>query len=78
VGQFLNTALLFVRDGDFVEAMTKTVVFSTVFLLIALNEGLNARGGSEGIGRAATQAVVRGSVSVIALDFALTYGFYAL
>lgn len=64
---YMNFDLLSFRD--IVEGSSKAVVFGMVIPVIAGNSGFGARGGSEGVGWATTQAVVNSSLAVIALDF---------
>jgi phospholipid/cholesterol/gamma-HCH transport system permease protein len=40
--------------------------------LIACNRGLGTRGGTEGVGRATTEAVVITSITTLVADFLLT------
>jgi len=56
------------RGADVAEGLFKAVVFGILIPVIAAHSGLQARGGSEGVGRATTQAVVSASLAVIVLD----------
>ncbi|MCK6570431.1 ABC transporter permease [Myxococcota bacterium] len=60
-----------IRLPDVVEGASKALVFGMVIPVIAGHSGFAARGGSEGVGSATTQAVVNASLAVIALDFLL-------
>ena len=60
-----------IRLPDVLEGAFKAFVFGMVIPVIAGHSGFAARGGSEGVGWATTQAVVNASLSVIMLDFAL-------
>lgn len=60
-----------VKASDALEGLTKAVTFGMVIPVIAAHSGLAARGGSEGVGAATTQAVVNASLAVIMLDFAI-------
>lgn len=62
---------------DFSHGITKTVVFAAMISLISCQQGLAAYGGTEGVGRATTRAVVFGSVAVFIADFFLTKLFIA-
>jgi phospholipid/cholesterol/gamma-HCH transport system permease protein len=57
---------------DFASGMIKIIVFSVIVASVSCREGLAARGGTEGVGRAATRAVVISSLSVLAADLLLT------
>jgi phospholipid/cholesterol/gamma-HCH transport system permease protein len=52
--------------------LSKPLVLGYVIVSIASHLGLGAQGGTQGVGRATTQAVVAGAVSVIAVDFLMT------
>lgn len=55
--------------ADLVEGLSKAVTFGVVIPVIAGAAGLDAHGGSEGVGEATTRAVVDASLAVIVLDF---------
>ncbi|MEE2755284.1 MAG: ABC transporter permease [Myxococcota bacterium] len=59
----------FVAPLDAVEALIKSLAFGAVIPLIAGTCGLSTHGGSAGVGRATTNAVVLCSLAVIILDF---------
>jgi phospholipid/cholesterol/gamma-HCH transport system permease protein len=52
--------------------LIKPFVLGAVIVTIACHVGLRASGGTQGVGRATTAAVVAGSVAVIAVDFFVT------
>ena len=52
--------------------LIKPFVLGFVIVTIACHVGLRTRGGTQGVGRATTVAVVAGSVAVIAVDFFVT------
>jgi phospholipid/cholesterol/gamma-HCH transport system permease protein len=65
-----------VIDGLYVEdawmGIIKPFVLGFVIVSIGCHVGLRTRGGTQGVGRATTQAVVAASVAVLAVDFFLT------
>lgn len=65
-----------VIDGLFMEdlwmGLIKPVVLGFALVTIGCHVGLRASGGTQGVGRATTNAVVSGSVAVLVLDFLLT------
>ena len=69
---FLNGVYDFVTIGDFVSGLFKAVVFGFASAAVACTVGLSARGGTEGVGRAATRAVVVSALVVLGLDLVLT------
>lgn len=58
--------------ADAWQGLLKPFVLGFVIVTIGCHVGLKARGGTQGVGRATTNAVVAASVSVIAVDFFLT------
>lgn len=57
---------------DFVSGLGKPVVFGAIITLTGCYYGLNAVGGTEGVGRATTRAVVTASVLILATDYFMT------
>lgn len=58
----------FTGFGDVATALVKAAAFGLYIPIVAAWAGLRTRGGSEGVGRATTTAVVAGSLGVILLD----------
>jgi phospholipid/cholesterol/gamma-HCH transport system permease protein len=54
------------------QGLIKPFVLGFVIVTIGCHVGLRTKGGTQGVGRATTNAVVAASVSVIAVDFFLT------
>lgn len=57
---------------DFVSGLAKPVVFGGIITLTGAYFGLQASGGTEGVGRATTRAVVMASILILATDYFLT------
>ena len=57
---------------DLIEGLVKPAVFGLLITMTGCYVGLNTRGGAEGVGAAAKQAVVLSSVMVLVTDFFLT------
>jgi phospholipid/cholesterol/gamma-HCH transport system permease protein len=57
--------------GDLMESVIKGAVFGTTVILIACHKGFNASGGSKGVGRATTEAMVLSAVAIFLLDYVL-------
>jgi phospholipid/cholesterol/gamma-HCH transport system permease protein len=57
---------------DFIEGVTKPVVFGFIIAMTGCYVGLNTSGGAEGVGASAKRAVVLSSVLILATDFFLT------
>ena len=64
------TDALFIQD--IYQGLVKPFVFGFVIVTIACHVGLRTTGGTQGVGRSTTVAVVAGSVAVIAADFFVT------
>jgi phospholipid/cholesterol/gamma-HCH transport system permease protein len=58
--------------GYLMQGFTKPVVFGFILSTIGCYKGLTVRGGTQGVGRATTQAAVIGSVLIIVADAFLT------
>ncbi len=54
--------------GDFIQGLSKGVVFAAAVALIGCRAGLTASGGPRAVGEAATAAVVGGIVATVVLD----------
>lgn len=58
--------------SDLFAGLAKPLVFGFIITTVACYLGLRTRGGTEGVGRSTTQAVVVSSVLILATDFFLT------
>jgi phospholipid/cholesterol/gamma-HCH transport system permease protein len=74
-GMSSGTFLTSVRDGittdDILGGIIKPVVFALIIGTIACHKGLTTEGGTVGVGRSTTRAVVTASIVVIIADFFL-------
>lgn len=57
---------------DFISGLLKPFIFGGIIALTASYYGLNTKGGTEGVGEAATRSVVACSVLILAMDYFLT------
>lgn len=64
--------LKFTASRDIKMALTKGFCFAILIAFIACREGLSARDGAVGVGRATTTAVVNCSLAILILNFFLT------
>jgi phospholipid/cholesterol/gamma-HCH transport system permease protein len=64
--------------ADYLTGLSKSIVFGTIIAGLACYEGLNVRGGAEGVGRATTTTVVKSIVMLIGADCVFTAVFYVL
>ena len=69
---YMNHVLGALTVGDIVSGVGKTVFFAFFIGVIACYNGMQARGGADGVGRATTSTVVTSSIAVIISDFFLT------
>jgi phospholipid/cholesterol/gamma-HCH transport system permease protein len=63
---------------DVFGGLLKPLVFGGIIALTSCYYGMNTRGGTEGVGRATTQAVVSSSILILASDYFLTQLLIAL
>jgi phospholipid/cholesterol/gamma-HCH transport system permease protein len=63
---------------DVVSGVGKTVFFAVFIGIVACFNGMRARGGADGVGKATTNTVVSASIAVIVSDFFLTKMFILL
>ena len=68
---FLHTASRRSRSDDFLPPTLKTAVFGSIIGVVACFQGMRTKGGTEGVGRAATSSVVLASLFVILADVVL-------
>jgi phospholipid/cholesterol/gamma-HCH transport system permease protein len=69
---FWNRAIAILEFSDLMQGFTKSVVFAFILSTVGCYQGLKVRGGTQGVGRATTQAVVVSSVLIIVADTFLT------
>jgi phospholipid/cholesterol/gamma-HCH transport system permease protein len=68
---FLDDGFQSVAFGDLLPSTLKTMVFGLIIGVVACFEGMRARGGTEGVERAATTSVVVSSMLIILADVLL-------
>jgi phospholipid/cholesterol/gamma-HCH transport system permease protein len=69
---FWSRAINVLVFSDLVQGLTKPVVFGLILSTVGCYQGLNVKGGTQGVGRATTQAVVTSSVFILISNFFLT------
>ncbi len=67
--QYWSGAWQSLEWGDIAQGLLKPFVFAFAISLVGCFYGLRTTGGTQGVGRATTQAVVAASVMILALDF---------
>lgn len=70
--QYWYSAYQALEFEDIFQGLLKPFVFAFIVALVGCYYGLTTRGGTEGVGRATTQAVVAASVLILVCDFFLT------
>jgi phospholipid/cholesterol/gamma-HCH transport system permease protein len=74
-GMFLSSMRRFVHFKDLIQSGIKGGVFGLVIPIVSCWFGFRCKAGAEGVGHATTQSVVIASVSIILLDFILSFLF---
>ena len=70
--EFWRRAIDALDFADLMQGFTKPLVYGFILATIGCYKGLTVRGGTQGVGRATTQAAVLGSVLIIVADAFLT------
>jgi len=69
--QFWTSAVKALEFGDLVQGLVKPLVFAFIVATVGCFQGLRVKGGTQGVGRATTTAVVVSSVMVLVADLFL-------
>jgi phospholipid/cholesterol/gamma-HCH transport system permease protein len=70
--QFWTRAIDALEFGDLMQGLTKPIFFGFFLATVGCYKGLTVRGGTQGVGRATTQAVVISSVLILVSNLFLT------
>lgn len=70
---YVDTMLKFTGSRDIKMALTKGFVFAILIIFVSCHQGLNAKEGAVGVGRAPTEAVVIGSLAILVTNFILSF-----
>src|SRR5690349_9306005 len=70
--QYWSTAWQVLVFQDVFTGLTKPLLFGFIIATVGCFYGMTARGGTQGVGRATTQAVVAASVFILLVDFFAT------
>ncbi|MFQ5480450.1 MAG: MlaE family ABC transporter permease [Thermodesulfobacteriota bacterium] len=68
-GVYIGRTIDFVNVEDLFSGLAKSVVFGLITTLVACYHGFYAKGGAEGVGKAATSSVVTASVMILIADY---------
>ena len=69
--QYWNTAYQSLTYNDVITGLIKPIFFGFIVATVGCYYGLSTRGGTQGVGRSTTQAVVTASVLILATDVVL-------
>jgi len=69
---FWTRAMDALEFSDLMMGLTKPLVFGFIVATVGCYQGLSVRGGTQGVGRATTAAVVGASVFILVANFFLT------
>lgn len=75
---FWKMTFLALAKKDIVTGLIKTFFFGMIIAIVGCHQGLNVKGGAEGVGKATTTAVVRSFIFIIMMDCFITFVFYFL
>jgi len=70
--QYFNIAYQTLMYPDVLQGLVKPVFFGFIIASIGCYFGMKTRGGTQGVGKATTQAVVFSSVLIIVVDFLIS------
>jgi len=77
-GVYWNSVFQSLTLSDVFSGIGKSIFFAFAIAIIGCYNGLHARGGADGVGRATTYTVVVVSITILISDFFLTKLFYIL
>jgi phospholipid/cholesterol/gamma-HCH transport system permease protein len=75
---YLHTSYRALVYSDVVQGLTKPLFFGFIIASVGCYFGMNTKGGTQGVGRATTQAVVVSSVLIIVSDFLISRAMIGL
>jgi phospholipid/cholesterol/gamma-HCH transport system permease protein len=72
---YVNRTLLALRNVHLTESLTKSVVFAVLITIVGCVKGFESDGDAQGVGRAATSAVVTSIFLIVVADTVITFFF---
>jgi phospholipid/cholesterol/gamma-HCH transport system permease protein len=69
---FWTRAIDTLEFSDLMQGLSKPIVYGFIIATVGCYQGLSVKGGTQGVGRATTQAVVTASVIILVSNFFLT------
>ena len=73
---YLRNTLRFISSTDVISGLTKASCFGFIITIMGSYHGFVCRGGAQGVGNAATLAVVSASIAILLSNFILTSIFF--
>ena len=73
---YFNMTFEPLTNKDIFSGLVKSLIFAVLICIISCYEGLHAKGGAEGVGKATTASVVRSFILIIASDCIITAILY--
>jgi phospholipid/cholesterol/gamma-HCH transport system permease protein len=73
---YMQTTFKYLELKDIYTGLIKAVTFGIIIAVVGCYEGLNTKGGAEGVGRATTRSVVSSFILIILADCIITAIFY--
>jgi phospholipid/cholesterol/gamma-HCH transport system permease protein len=70
--QYFHSSYQSLRYADVLQGLVKPIFFGFIIATIGCYYGMNTKGGTQGVGKATTQAVVASSILIIASDFVIS------
>jgi len=70
--QYFHTSYQSLEFPDILQGLVKPIFFGFIIATIGCYYGMKTRGGTQGVGRATTQAVVMSSILIISTDFIIS------
>jgi phospholipid/cholesterol/gamma-HCH transport system permease protein len=70
--QYFHNAYQSLEYPDILQGLVKPIVFGFIIATIGCYYGMKTRGGTQGVGRSTTQAVVWSSMLIIVMDFIIS------
>ncbi|MSP67353.1 MAG: ABC transporter permease [Alphaproteobacteria bacterium] len=74
---YLKNTFDYLETMDVVSGLVKAAVFGFLITLMGCYQGYHSRGGAQGVGAAATNAVVSASILILAANYLITEFFFA-
>lgn len=75
---FIHQAYQCLNYGDLIQGLVKPLFFGFIISTVGCDFGMHAHGGTQGVGRSTTRAVVYSSVLIIMVDFLISRTMIAI